>query len=210
MPRALDLTGQRFGKLTAVRIVAEHGRRRWFCECECGGSTVTTTNKLTSGHTQTCGCTRSENMRASRLKHGKSRTGSVEYEIWKGMKARCENANHSSWFRYGGLGVSVCQRWRESFEAFLSDMGPRPSERHSIDRYPDKDGNYEPGNVRWATDVEQARNRRNSIMLTLGDVTRTLPDWSDATGISQNVLYMRYRKNWTHERILTTPVKVRS
>lgn len=116
---------------------------------------------LRSGHTQSCGCYFLEVCHERNLTHGATREGrfSPEYQSWVGMIARCENPRKQHWAHYGGRGIRVCARWRKSFEAFFADMGRKPAPNHSIDRI-DVDGNYEPGNCRWATQAEQIKNRR--------------------------------------------------
>lgn len=116
------------------------------------------------------------------------------YMIWRAMKSRCCDPASEAWADYGGRGIVVCERWLKSFDHFCADMGDRPSLGHSIDRI-DNDGNYEPGNCRWATDAEQARNRRNSILLTHNGATKTLAAWADEMGVSYYTLYLRiFRK----------------
>jgi hypothetical protein len=122
------------------------------------------------------------------------------------MKARCENTNTRSYPNYGGRGISVCTRWRDSFETFLADMGPRPSSTHSIDRI-DNEGNYEPGNCRWATVDIQANNKRRTIVLTFDGRTQPLTAWASEVGIARDTLNARLRSyGWDVERALTTPV----
>lgn len=126
--------------------------------------------------------------------------GTPTYKVWRAMRKRCNQPSLDSYERYGGRGVRVCERWA-SFQCFLEDMGEKPSPSHSIDRI-DNNGNYEPNNCRWATCEEQARNRSNSIKLELNGISKTLPEWSEATGIKYITLYYRYRKGWSVEKIL--------
>jgi hypothetical protein len=164
----LDLKGQRYGRL----IVGERagttrsGKILWRCRCSCGASTLVTTSDLRGKRrgTVSCGCYRKEKFRASthRLKHGAARGTATwpEYNAWATLKHRCLNPKYPKYADYGGRGITVCDRWRNSFVNFLVDMGRKPSSGHSIDRFPDIDGNFEPGNCRWATREQKRNNQR--------------------------------------------------
>jgi hypothetical protein len=156
-------------------------------------------NALRSGMSQSCGCLHREAVST----HG--RTGSPEFTVWQMMIQRCTNTNHNSYADYGGRGIRVCQRWLDSFAAFFSDMGERPSAEHTIDRT-DNSGNYSPENCRWATRLEQGSNRRNVRMLTLAGETLSTTQWARRLGISNDTITERIRYGWSVEDTLTRPV----
>lgn len=150
-----DLTNQKFGRLTVLERAKNNktGQAYWFCSCECGKEKTVRGSHLTGGASTSCGCKTLE----ATTKHGKCR--SVEYRAYYNMIKRCEYVNDNRYEDYGGRGIRVCPEWRASFEKFFEDMGPRPSNRYSIDRI-DVNGNYEPTNCRWASIETQERNKR--------------------------------------------------
>lgn len=157
----LDLEGKKFGRLTAVRQAHKNKQSKyyWLFQCDCGRQTTVIPYDVTSGKTQSCGCYHVERASEANLKHGYSHVkGNSVYKIWIGMHDRCNRVTNKSYRYYGALGITYCSRWN-SFENFLSDMGPRPSEEHTLERI-NPYGNYEPSNCKWATRSEQNNNNR--------------------------------------------------
>ena len=188
----------RFGRLTV--LIETRRRHYWACRCDCGTVTVVWKYSLTTGRTSSCGCYNRETTRARSITHGKKRTR--EYEAWARMIQRCRNPKCSDYPAYGGRGIQVCERWYE-FAVFFQDMGQRPTLRHSLNRL-DNDLGYSPGNVVWATAIEQGRNKRNNRMLTFRDQTKTVAEWVERLGISRAAITHRLDRGWTVERALST------
>lgn len=216
MSRKLDLSGQQFGRLSVSEEAdppfAESKPNTWWrCECDCGKVTVVRTISLRAGDTRSCGCLsdevrRSTASKACRITHGQTKTR--EYRIWQGMLQRCTNPNCEEYPIYGGRGIIVCPAWSESFEAFISHMGLRPSPRHSIERL-DTNGNYEPGNCRWATPKEQSNNRRDTHYVVFKGERMPIALLADRHSIRQETLRGRLRRGWSLEDAVLEPVKTR-
>ena len=168
-------------------------------KCICGKEFIDRIDKVQGGGSKGCGC------RKGNPTHGYT-TGQKtdEYNIWCKIKDRCRNKND---LRYGGRGIIICERWLGSFENFLSDMGKRPTPKHSIDRI-DNDGNYEPSNCKWATKTEQARNRRSNVFITYNNETHCLNEWAEKLSMPPMTLWSRlYRYGWSIEKAITFPIR---
>jgi hypothetical protein len=192
---AIDLAGQEIGRLRVLARAGsdEGGRALWRCICECGRETVVRGKDLRSGNTRSCGCLaleRTAEMGAATRRHGE--TGTATYRSWVAMRRRCHDPGDKDYPSYGGRGVTVCERWG-AFENFLADMGERPPGA-TLDRFPRKDGNYEPGNCRWASARDQANNRRDNHLLTIGDDTASLTEWARRSGLSTRCIWHRLRR----------------
>lgn len=209
-----NLTGKRFVRLVVISFA---GKRVspcgtvhyvWLCRCDCGACVTVFTLSLKRGATTSCGCRKSELTSARSKTHGMS--DSPEYGIWSGMLKRCFNKNNHAWADYGGRGISVYRGWlgKSGFLAWREYMGPRPSPLHEIDRI-NNDGNYEPGNVRWATTKQQTRNTRRNHMVEYQGHTKCIVEWEETLGFPHNVLAQRLNYGWSIERAFTQPVRDR-
>jgi hypothetical protein len=155
----------------------------WLCHCECGTFKQVAGLNLRLGNTQSCGCWSRE------------------------ITAVVSRPSHRGYHKWGGRGIKVCERWNNSFADFLADMGQRPTHEHSLDRYPDKDGHYEPGNCRWATAWEQANNTRQNVLVAVEGKELPLRIALKRYGVTKSAYYQRLRRGWSQQRALTTPLR---
>ena len=211
-----DITGEQFGRWVVRGMLGKnkHGQRLCEAECQCGVKRPVAVHQLVSGLSKSCGCITLDRL----TKHGEAghdhNTRSAEYHAWHQLNDRCLKTNRPGSPNYSGRGITVCVRWRRgtpnAFENFLTDIlstiGRRPSPEYTIDRI-DNNGDYEPGNIQWATPKQQSRNKRTNRLLTLNGVTKTLIEWSEITGINRQTIKSRIdRSGWSIEQALTTPV----
>lgn len=195
--RTAAMIGKKFGCYQLVEVCGRHPKRvvLWRCRCDCGVEVVRRSDRLRRG--------------ASVCPHVKRpcESDAAEYRSWEHMRARCLNARHPKFKDYGGRGIAVCERW-SVYENFLADMGRRPDpvRNYSIDRI-DVNGNYEPGNCRWATRAEQQGNRRDTVRIEYGGRQRLLADVACEIGIARSVLYGRLMNGWRLQDVLTKPVR---
>lgn len=186
-----DLTGQRFGSLAVVSRAESDSRRerRWVCICDCGTTSVVPSSSLRLGRTKSCGCGKGKTI------HGYARDSipSREYRTWQSMKQRCLNQRCREYKYYGGRGITICDRWLH-FENFLADMAPRP-QGTDLDRV-DNDGNYEPGNCRWASRTTQMLNTRRNFLVTFCGETMPLSVAAARAGIARNTIQNRMKRGW--------------
>jgi len=206
MPKFIDLTGEKFNRLAVNNRAPNRGKTTmWNCICDCGNKTAVGASALKNNGVQSCGCLRVE--KAKRGTHHLSDT--PEYYIWNSMKARCYNKNSADYPRWGGRGIAVCDEWRNSFETFYTDMDPRPTPKHTLDRI-DNDGNYGPSNCRWATRTIQNRNKGWKSTIEFHGESLTAAQWSRRLGGNRALVSKRLSRGWAVERALTTSHKLSS
>lgn len=192
-----NLINNKYGSLTVIEYNPErdhYGKILWKCKCDCGTEIIVRGESLISGNTTSCGCNRINKTKETNTIHGNS--GSLEYYIWQQMKNRCTNPNAKYYEYYGGRGIKISDRWLNSFENFYADMGPKPTNQHSIDRI-DNNGNYEPGNCRWGTKIEQMNNRSNNIIVNYKNKEYTLAEISRTFNINYDLLRQRVNRGWS-------------
>ena len=196
--RTIDLTGQRFGRLTVIELdpTKETRHTYWICECDCGNIKSARADSLKKGAIKSCGCMKKEQDRINLTKHHSHKMSDTRiYNEWQGMLDRCFNRNNNRWARYGGRGITVCDDWKSDFQSFYKwAIANGYQDDLTIDRI-DNDGDYCPDNCRWATCKEQARNRSTNIDITIGNSTRTLMEWCEIFQLNYKAIYRRYKRN---------------
>lgn len=202
-----DYTGTRFGLLTAVSLVerdiSSANDHVWLFKCDCGSVKGIPIKRVRSGNTSSCGCLARVTLAARNTTHGLSKAHASAYRTWKDMRGRCLTPGNTDYPSYGGRGISVCERW-DSFALFLSDMGDRPDGK-TLDRI-EVNGNYEPGNCRWADAKEQANNKRNNHIVSWDGVDKTLAQWCDQFGIEPSKVRYRLARGWPLHRAFNNGV----
>ena len=209
MSNLIDLKGQKFGKLTVIERAENKGKNtRWLCLCECGNKTIVHAISLRSGSTKSCGCYKSIAPKLSNTKHGMSHT--TTHKIWCDIKSRCFCLNDPAYKNYGGRGITMCDRWKNSFEAFYEDVSKLPhfnEKGFTLDRI-DNDGNYEPNNVRWVDRITQGNNKRNNRLISYNGETHTMAEWAKIKGLNYKTLSCRLYDGWDISRALETQKKL--
>ena len=211
-----DLSGRTYGRLTVLSFhgQTQHKNALWLCRCECGNTAIVLGHELVANGTRTgtrsCGCLKMERDQSSFADLNKTHdmSGCAEYKIWCGMKTRCFNRASNSYHLYGGRGITICDRWLHSFEAFYADMGPRPSSAYAIERI-DNDGPYSPDNCKWLLKAQQAANRRMNVILTHDGLSLTVAEWSRRLGVSYRQLIHRYYRGWPVDQILNVTLSLK-
>ena len=210
---AVDLTGQRFVRLTAIKDSGKrtNGKILWECVCDCDSTipVYVRSSHLIGGQIQSCGCLQREVASVNATTHGRSRDR--VYAVYRTMLARCSNPKNAKWTDYGGRGIKICRRWRGTggFERFLQDMGEPPSNKHTVERK-NNYGDYTTRNCIWVLHSLQARNKRNNRYVTFNGVTKLLVEWANEVGVSYKELHRRIiSRGWSVETALTTPVRLR-
>jgi hypothetical protein len=200
---AHDLSGQIFGDLTVVELaevkrVTRGTRLYWSCRCLCGNMVVVRADGLKCGDYKSCGCRKIKQLSI----HGG--TGTPEHGVWVSLFQRCRNPNDVNYKNYGGRGIDICERWAAGFEAFLADMGPRPSPSHSIERG-DNDLGYSPDNCRWATKSEQSNNRRNTVFVEVRGERVPITVAARRYGINPRLAHNRYKRGVRGDDLFRPP-----
>ena len=207
-----DLSGSNFDRWTVLSFAGkrQNGNEYWNCKCSCGTERQVSVSGLKSGRSRSCGCYSAEVAGLHVVRHGctRNRKKSPEYVTWQSILNRCRNEKNSRYKDYGGRGIIICDRWAESFQIFLDDMGTKPTPNHSIDRV-DNNGNYCPENCRWSTKKEQSRNTRSNRILTCNGRSQCIAAWACELGVNHEVIRTRLKLGWSTEDALFTDVAAR-
>lgn len=209
MPKLKDISGQKFGRLTAVERIDtdKRGELIWLCQCECGNTTKVRSSHLRNGRTKSCGCLKRERTIERNFKHGACQNGETTrlYITWRNMRRRCQDPEEKNYENYGGRGISVCEKWQDfrNFQKWAKNNGYK--EDLEIDRI-DNDGDYCPENCRWVTHQKQSNNKRTNRLIEFNGRVKTLAQWARELDIKYISLYMRLKRGWSVEKAFTEPI----
>lgn len=201
--KLIDITGKKFNRLVAIKKV---DGKRWLFKCDCGKEKVIDSYCVRKGITKSCGCYNSEASILRETTHGLRKTS--EYHTWSSMKRRCnlKTSNKEDYILYAGRGIIVCDRWLNSFENFIEDMGMKPTPKHSIDRIDNNKGYYKE-NCRWATNKQQSRNKRNNFYVAYNNETKTLTEWCEILNLNYKTIRNRLKiSKWDVKKAFETPI----
>lgn len=199
MGKFIDLTGFRFNHFTVLHFdKSVKCNYTWICKCDCGTIKSVRSSALKKGTIKSCGCFKKSKQ------HGHSRCEGDSYDVyraWQSMKARCHQKTNKDYYLYGERGISVYDEWRNNFKSFYDYIGDKPSKKHSLDRFPNKNGNYEPGNIRWATGLQQGQNVRRNVEITFNGITMVLAEWGRYFGVTGKSIRLHLNNGRTIEQI---------
>lgn len=211
MSATIDLTGKQFGQLMVLaKAQSVSGRAAWVCRCACGCEKVVIGQLLRREAVVSCGCQakkRAREMGRANKRHGMTNT--PEFRTWTALISRCMNPKDYRYKRYGGRGITVCERWLESFENFVKDVGEQPFVGAELDRK-NNDGNYEPKNCHWVTSKENNNNRSSNRVINFAGESKTLTEWAEQKQINPATLRVRLEAGWPIEKALNQPVRGKS
>ncbi|MCL2636949.1 MAG: hypothetical protein FWD48_01130 [Oscillospiraceae bacterium] len=213
MSKLIDLTGQRFGRLTVVSR-AENAKcrvARWKCLCVCGNTTFTRNDYLIKGKTKSCGCLGSElaskRMKQNPINKSHNKSKSRIYNIWSTIKQRTTDPNHKEYHNYGERGIIMHKEWFNSFQSFYDWSIQNGYKENLCNDRKQNNGNYSPDNCRWITNKENCNNKRNNRYITIREETKTLSQWAEIYKINYFTVYSRIKRGWNEIEALTTPVR---
>lgn len=204
MPKLVEMVGKKYNRLTVSQKYSTDNRGEvlWKCICDCGNEIVALGGNIRSGGTKSCGCLNNERIGDLRRSHNMAK--SRIFRIWTGIRKRCNNCKDKSYKHYGGRGINICKRWN-IFLNFYNDMKDGYKDNLTIERI-NVNGNYEPINCIWATAKQQARNKRNNVLITFNGKSLTKSEWSDISGTGRDTIAWRIKKGWnTGEAIFKKP-----
>lgn len=206
MSKRIDLSGMKFNRLKVLNLSNIKSKKNtllWNCLCDCGKTTLVSCDDLKTGHKKSCGCIKIEMLIDNATRHGYAKKGVYvsEYFTYHAMIQRCNNPKNTRYKNYGGRGIKVCDRWMESFENFLEDMGLKPTPDYSLDRFPNVNGNYEKSNCRWATVFEQASNTTKNNWIEYNGKRMIISDWAKLLNTSIGNIWAKEKRGHTFEQI---------